>query len=255
MAETLTLYHASPLEYEPSILAKGIMASGAERYKVIEKDVLGVFGVVNMEEARETLGRNTLIKLEKVLRGVADRFSMTSDVIYLSGDWTFAAQNCLAGYEVYGNIKTWFPKRRLPQEPVGKFSRGVAPTDIPPPESLAEARAMGDKIKGWPVCTLYTVKVPVSELPADQIDRLNNFIDRTLAGDEDVLSQYKIISGISRTHKTILQLYGHLPYEERVRSVWKAAYLREVRIERNRIPKSWVKSHFRIPYLGGLDWR
>ena len=111
MAETLTLFHASPLEYESSILAKGITASGAERYKVIEKDILGLFDVVNMEEAREKLGRNTLIKLNKVLDGAANRFASTSDVIYVAGDWTYAAQNCLAGYEVYNNIKTWFPKR------------------------------------------------------------------------------------------------------------------------------------------------
>ena len=255
MAETLTFYHASPLEYESSILAKGIAASGAERYKVIEEDILGVFGVVSMEEARETLGRNTLIKLDKVLDGVANRFASTSDVIYLSGDWTFAAQNCLAGYEVYGSIKTWFPKRRLPQEPVGKFSRGVAPTDIPPPESLAEARAMGDSIEGWPVCTLYVVEVPVSALPVRELDKLYDFIDRTLAGEEHMLEQFDIVSGQkSGSGKNQYELYWHLPYEEMVKSVWKAAYFREVRIERNRIPKSWIKSHFRIPYLGGLEW-
>ena len=249
MAETLTFYHASPLEYESSILAKGIVASGAERYKVIEKDILGVFGVVNMEEAREKLGRNTLIKLNKVLDGAANRFASTSDVIYVAGDWTYAAQNCLAGYEVYGNIKTWFPKRRLPQEPVGKFSRGVAPTDFPPPQTLAEARAMGDSVEGWPVCTLYVIEVPVAELPVNKMAKLYDFIDRTLAGEEDMLSMFYDISDRSQH-----ELYGNLPYKERVKNIWKAAYLREVRVERNRIPKSWVKSHFRIPFLGGVEW-
>jgi len=254
MPETLTFFHASPLEYESSILAKGIVASGAERYKVIEKDVLGVFGVVSMEEARETLSRNTLIKLDKVLDGVANRFASTSDVIYLAGDWTFAATNCLAGYEVYGSIKTWFPKRRLPQEPVGKFSRVVAPIDVPPPQTLAEARAMGDSVEGWPVCTLYIIDVPVSALPVRQLDKLYGFIDRTLAGDEDALKLFGSLSGLDSLPKNQYKLYLHLPYKEMVQAVWKALYFREVRVERNHIPKSWIKSHFRIPYLGALEW-
>ena len=250
MPETLTFYHASPLEYESSILAKGIVASGAERYKVIEEDILGVFGVVSIEEARETLGRNTFIKLAKMLDNVADRFSMTEDAIYLAGDWSFAVQNCLGGYEVYEDVGIRFPKRRLPQEPVGKFlkARKLNLPSIPPPSTLAETRAIGDSLEGWPVCTLYVVEVPVSELPVDRIDKIDDLTEKTLSGVERVVDMFDDIF-----QRNQHQVYAHLPYIERVRNVWKAAVFREVRLERSRIPKSWIKDHFRVPW-GHMGW-
>ena len=266
MAETLTFFHASPREYESSILAKGIVASGAERYKVIEKDILGVFGVVNMEEAREKLGRNTLIKLNKVLDGVASRFSATSDVIYLAGDWSYAVQNCLGGYEVYDQISTWFPKRTLPQEPVGKWPQahlryGVldAPS-IPPPRTLAETRAIGDSLKEWPVCTLFVVELPISELwkpstspsfgnNSDRMKKVDELTYRTLSGEESAVSMFNDFSSSSQH-----EVYAHLPYPERVRNVWKAEVFEQVRLERNRIPKSWIKDHFPVPWFNVVTW-
>ena len=266
MAETLTFFHASPREYESSILAKGILASSAERYKVIEKDILGVFGVVNMEEARETLGRNTLIKLDKVLDGVASRFSATSDVIYLAGDWSYAVQNCLGGYEVYDQISTWFPKRKLPQEPVGKFPQAhlrygaLDAPSIPPPSTLAETRAIGDKLKEWPVCTLFVVELPVSELwkpstspsfgnNSDRMKKVDELTYRTLSGEEYAVSMFNDFSSSSQH-----EVYAHLPYPERVRNVWKAEVFEQVRLERNRIPKSWIKDHFPVPWFNVVTW-
>jgi hypothetical protein len=244
--KSLTMYHAAPMEYERAILSKGILTSGPERYAVIERDILGLFEVASLEEAQEKLGRNTFRKLTQRLGDVWNRFESTEGVVYVSGGWSFAVQNCLGGYEVYTHITGAFPKMKMPREPVGKFWMGPPPS-IPLPESLADHKAIGDSVSDWPVCTLFTLSVPWKVLNEDAQRHFLRVRDSWL-GDGPIHRDALETIFEDWIEKKEYALKG-VPDSPLAEANMFAAMvgIRETRIERD-IPKSWIKDCYRVPW-------